>query len=346
MLTLLADPFIALCGPAEYAEIRLNLSQGVQAIGSVVAPLIASKAFVHKTLDAPSLVSTQWAYLGISLATISLAVAYYYVPLPEATDSELEDAAERMDGAYKSKIGNVGIIWITLGLGVSSQFFYCGGQEVNATTFDSYLAVIDPGYSSSNYMAIAHTAFAASRFLAAGLGFWIKPRILLFGFLICAIIFQVLAMNYSGHIGLAMIIMVFFMEGPLFSLIFAQSLRGMGRHTRLASVFITAAVSGGAVFAPIANHIANAGNRVAYSLVIAVAAFAGATVFAIWLNGSALARAQVDPIKDATSTADSRSESTNSRASRALSFLTLGKKNNRENTDVEWRERKPEGGRN
>ncbi|KAK5127659.1 hypothetical protein LTR85_007000 [Meristemomyces frigidus] len=345
ILEVACNPFIALCGPAEYSEIRLNLSQGVQAVGSVVAPLIASKAFFRKTSNAPSLVDTQWAYLGIALATILLAVAYYYVPLPEATDSEIEDAAERMDGAYKAKIGNVGIVWITLGFGVFSQFCYVGAQELNATNFSPYLSVVDSTYNQANYMAIAHTAFAVSRFLAAGLGFWIKPRILLLFFYVGAIVFEALAMNYSGNTGLAMMIMVFFMEGPLFSLIFAQSLRGMGRQTRLASVLITSAISGGAVFAPIANHIANADGRVKYSLVVAVAAFAGGTTFAVWLNSIPSARMQVDPIKDATSPSGSRAESTSSRASRALSFLTICKKGSKDNmAGVEWRERKPEEG--
>ena len=160
ILEVSANPFIALCGPQQYSEIRLNLSQGVQAIGSVVAPLIAHKAFFQKSLDGTSLIKTQWAYLGISLFTIGLAVVYYYVPLPEATDEELDDAAERMDGANKAKIGNTGVIWITLGIGVLAQFCYTGGQEVNGTSFDSYLGAVQPTYNAADYMAIAHTMFA------------------------------------------------------------------------------------------------------------------------------------------------------------------------------------------
>lgn len=341
ILEVSANPFMALCGPPEYSEIRLNLSQGVQAIGTVVAPLIADKAFFRKSQNAPSLVDTQWAYLGISLATILLAVAYYYVPLPEATNEELEDASERMDGANKAKIGKVGIIWLTLGFGVFSQFCYVGAQEVNGTTFGAYLSVIAPAYNQANYSAIAHTAFAVSRFIAAGLGFFIKPRILMLFYYIGAIVFEALAMNYRGSTGTAMMIMVFFMEGPLFSLIFAQTLRGMGRHTKIASVFITCAISGGAVFAPIANMMALTSRGVPYSLVIAVAAFAAGAYYAIALNLNAKARLQVDPITDATTPPCSRPGSTASRASRALSFLSIGKKQSKESTKDEWQERKP-----
>lgn len=342
ILEVAANPFITLCGPADYAEIRLNFSQGVQAVGSIVAPLIASKAFFRKSQNAPSLVDTQWAYLGIALFTVLLALAYYYVPLPEATDTELEDNSERLDGANKAKIGNVSIIWITLGLGVFSQFCYVGAQEVNGTSFDGFLQAIDPTYNTTDFMAIAHTAFAFSRFLAAGLGYFVKPRVLLLFFYVGAIIFSVLSMNYSGPTGAAMIVCVFFFEGPLFSLIFAQSLRGMGKHTKLASVFITSATSGGAVFSPISNSIAQSSRGVQYSLVVAVAAFAGGTTFAIGLNGNPLTRKQVDPIKDSTTPSGSRPGSTSSRASRALSFLHVMRKGSKEKMSsptAEWVER-------
>jgi fucose permease len=345
ILEVAANPFIFLCGPAQYGEMRLNLSQGIQAIGSIVAPLIADRAFIQRTLHAPSLINTQWAYLGISLFTILLAVAYYYAPLPEATDEELEDAAERIDLANKAKIGNVGIVWITLAFGVFSQLCYVGGQEVNGTMFSTYLQAVAPQRSRPNFMAIAHTAFAVARFLAAGLGFWIKPRYLLLFFYAGAIIFDILAMNYQGGTGTAMIIMVFFFEGPLFSLIFGQSLRGMGRHTKTASVLITAAVGGGSVFSPISSHIANNGGRPMYALVIAVAAFAGGTVFPVMLNLHPFARKQVDPIKDATSPPDSRPSSTSSPTNRALDLLHIRKKptTTKDSTSAEWTERKSDG---
>ena len=336
-----ANPFALLCGPAEYAEIRLNISQGIQAIGSVIAPLIANRAFFHR--DRPSsLIDTQWAYLGISLATILLAVGYYYVPLPEVTDEELECAAERMDRANKASIGRVNVIWITLGFGLFGQFCYVGAQEAVATGFDSYLQLIEPDFIAANYMAIAHTAFAVSRFLAAGLGFWLKPRILLLLCFTGCILFSALAMSLSGNTGVACLIMVFFFEGPIFALIFGQALRGMGKHTKLASISMTSAISGGAVFSPIAKHLTFSSRGAQYSLVVAVAVFAAGAVFAVALNGNAKIRAQVDPISDATTPDSSRPGSTSSRASRALSFIAMGKKAAKDlDGGTEWRERKP-----
>lgn len=123
-LEISANPFVALCGPPEYMEIRLNLSQGVQAIGSVVSPLLAQKVlFKDVAGETGSLIDVQWTYLAIALFTVLLAVAFYYVPLPEATDQELEDSAERADFANLAEINGVRVIWITLALGVLAQFW-------------------------------------------------------------------------------------------------------------------------------------------------------------------------------------------------------------------------------
>ena len=344
ILEVAANPFIFLCCPPEYGEIRLNISQGVQAIGSVVAPLIANKAFFQKNLDAPSLVNTQWAYLGIALFTILLAVAYYYVPLPEATDEELEDASERIDAANKAKMWNVNIIWITLAFGCFAQFCYCGAQEVNSTMFDNYLARIAPTYDASNRMAIAHAAFAISRFIAAGLGFWIKPRILLLGYFIGAIIFEVLAMNFEGRIGSAMITMVFFFEGPIFALVFGQGIRGLGRHTKIGSVYMTSSIVGAAIFSPITNRIGTMNGRVMYSLVVGVAVFAGGSIFPLELSLNPLSRKQCDPISDATVSPPASTTSTASRASRAMGMLRIKKKRSPDSATAEYHERRQDQG--
>jgi FHS family L-fucose permease-like MFS transporter len=44
-----ADPFLAICGPPKYSEIRLNLAQAVQGVGGFVAPLLASRVFFAHT---------------------------------------------------------------------------------------------------------------------------------------------------------------------------------------------------------------------------------------------------------------------------------------------------------
>jgi len=84
-LEIAANPFIALCGPPEYSELRINVAQGIQAVGSVISPILARRVLFKQILNASSLVDVQWTYLGIALFDIILAVVFYYLPLPEAS---------------------------------------------------------------------------------------------------------------------------------------------------------------------------------------------------------------------------------------------------------------------
>lgn len=53
-----ANPYIAICGPPRLSEFRLELSQSVQAVGSVIAPIVAAKAFYGVQPD--DLSNVQW----------------------------------------------------------------------------------------------------------------------------------------------------------------------------------------------------------------------------------------------------------------------------------------------
>lgn len=143
-LEIAANPFIALCGPPKYAEIRLNIAQGIQAVGSVVSPLLAKRILFKSILDAPSLIDVQWTYLGIALFVVLLAVAFYYLPIPEASDDDLEELAERRHCVYSKDVFGAKVIYVTLALGVLSQFCYVGGQEAVAGAFQQYVGVINP----------------------------------------------------------------------------------------------------------------------------------------------------------------------------------------------------------
>jgi fucose permease len=308
-LELGANPFIALCGPPEYAEARLNLSQGIQATGTVVSPLLARKVLFKAS--AHSLIDVQWAYLGIAFFTILLAIIYYYVPLPEATDEELEAASARMPIPRKETLSlgssKVRIIWITLGLGVFSQFCYVGGQESVSTSFPEYVGLVMPSIDAVSHQAIGHTAFAASRFLAAFVNIWVTPRLVLLFFFTGVVAFSAAAMSSAGATPAAIIIMIMFFEGPLFPLIYAQSIRGLGKHTKDASVLLTAAIGGGAVLTPI-TYVVSESRNVQYAYSVIVAAYAAGALFPIWLNWHSAARNIADPVRDEQTRRESEAE--------------------------------------
>lgn len=306
-LELSANPFIALCGPPEYAEARLNLSQAIQAIGSVLSPLLAKKVLFKAS--AGSLINVQWTYLGLSFFTVILAIAFFYVPLPEATDEELENASARMPIPREATVGstNIKVIWVTLGVGVFSLFCYVGGQESTSTTFAEYLHLAMPSLDPVSHQAIGHTAFAVSRFLAAIANIWIKPRYILLFFFAGAIAFSAACMSGSGPAPAALIVMLMFFEGPLFPQIYAQALRGIGKHTKDAAVLLTAAIGGGSVFPPIMYGALRARN-IQYAFCVIVTAYSAGILFPIWLNAYPSARKLADPVRDEQTRRESQLE--------------------------------------
>lgn len=322
-LEIASNPFVALCGPQEYMEMRLNLAQGVQAVGTVVSPLLATKVLFNTAIDAPALVDVQWTYLAIGMFAFLLAVIYYYLPLPEASRTELARLAPQQTALDTSKkFAGVKVIWITLAAGVISLFLYVGNQESTSTSFSPFLtSAYREGVNTDNYLAIAHTMFAVTRFLTVILGFFIKPRILLAIYVAGAAIFTGLCTHVRGDAAAAMIMLAYGCEGPIFSLIYAMSLRGMGRHTKDASALLTAAISGGAILPPIHHAFAKnsqvnmnstggttgttmsmAGDMPLPSYqksywVICTAWIICLCALPLWSNLSPLGRKHVDPIK-------------------------------------------------
>jgi hypothetical protein len=286
-----------------------------------------------------------------------LAVVYFYVPLPEATDEELEAASARLatSRAATVKVGSkhIKVFWVTLGLAVFSQFCYVGGQESTSTSFAEYIDYVKPSIDHVSHQAIGHTAFAISRFLAAAMNVWIKPRFVLLFFYLGAVAFTAAAMKSTGDTAVAILPLIMFMEGPLFPQIFAQGIRGMGRHTKDASVLLTAAIGGGGVFPPImfaALKIHNA----QYAFCVITAIYAAGSLYPVWLNGLPVTRKLSDPKRDEQTRRESeaeekRRESLGPRKSRTWGKARLKLSRSRGSHDVlpsiEHRERRswPEG---
>ncbi|KAH8693165.1 putative MFS monosaccharide transporter [Talaromyces proteolyticus] len=292
-----ANPFIALCGPLENAEIRLNFSQAIQGVASVVSAVLAKKALFQSVQDAASLVKVQWAYLAIALFDLLLAVAFYYLPVPEATDEDLRALSDRRKEANSVRVLGIPVIWMTFGLGVFSQFCYVGGQEVLVTSFAYYIEaqISITNLSTFDYLLIGRSLFAAGRFMAAFTQWFLKPRWILFVSYTGLIVLSALCMALDGLSGVVIGLLLFLFESGVFSIIFAMSLRGMGTHTKTASAIMATAIGGGTMF-PFAQQAASNNHGVVSSYVVLVVLYAVGAIFPLYLNFVPAAKKQVDPI--------------------------------------------------
>lgn len=129
--------FLSICGPPKFSEIRLNLGQAVQGVGTFIAPLLASRVFFANTVDTDAgLKNVQWTYLGVACFVFLLIILFWLAPFPEITDAD----QEALEGQITDRDEDTGPFrkQYTLFLGVSSQFCYVGAQAAVAGYFINF----------------------------------------------------------------------------------------------------------------------------------------------------------------------------------------------------------------
>lgn len=107
----------------------MNLAQAFQAIGSVVAPILASFV-IFKNIsgqDSNSLQSVQWVYLGIACFVFLLAIVFFFAPIPEVTDADMAEQSEQ-SAASTGYVEKPLSKQYTLFWGTAAQFCYVGSQ--------------------------------------------------------------------------------------------------------------------------------------------------------------------------------------------------------------------------
>ena len=141
-------------------------------------------------------------------------------------------------------------------------------------------------------------------------------------------------MSVEGYSGVAMIILIMLFESGIFSIIFAMCIRGLGARTKIGSVVLTAATSGGAVIPAIMSPVSDA-RGLRYSFAVVVAVFAFGTLLPIYVCAVPAAKDQVDPVCKRHQSHQTRSrESRPSRRHRANRIFGALRRRNKDPPDV------------
>jgi FHS family L-fucose permease-like MFS transporter len=91
-----ANPYLTVCGPPKYSEIRINVAQAFNGIGTVVAPVLGSYVFFKNVGDdGGALQNVQWTYLAIAIFVFLLAIVFAFSPIPEITVSWIRVSKKR-----------------------------------------------------------------------------------------------------------------------------------------------------------------------------------------------------------------------------------------------------------
>ncbi|RSH95859.1 hypothetical protein EHS25_000952 [Saitozyma podzolica] len=300
-LEVAANLFIALAGPGELSEARLNFAQGLNGLGATLSPIVAQVA-LFAGIDQLDLFRVQWCYFTVALFVVSLAIIFYYVPLSEVGDDDLETMAlQRLFNAGldpEDTVYGVGARRLLLWSGVLAAWFYCGNREAVIYFWTPLVQDIKPGYDSFWSLVIGRSLFTFSRFLAAGLYFvGITPRIVIGVCMLGAFATSVLALVLPQGSGtLAMLLLYSFFEGPVFPTYFAMIMRGQGKHTKFAAAATVTTISGFAFWTSVVYGIQQ--QRPAFSrsaLLVVVILFGISTIWPVILSSRRVLRRWVDP---------------------------------------------------
>ncbi|PNS18457.1 hypothetical protein CAC42_6274 [Sphaceloma murrayae] len=280
-----ANPYITVCGPPKYAEIRINLSQAFNAVGTVVSPVIGSYAIFLKTgEDEAAIRNTQWIYLATAIFCFLLAIVFYFSPIPEITDADMAFQAE---STYSPSANKPLLKQYKLFHAAAAQFCYVGSQVAIAGFFINYSVESGAASDSSTgakLLAGAQATFAVGRFAGSGLMKFVKPRTVYLIFMTGCIVFIAPTVVHGGNAGLGLLFVVFFFESIIFPTIVALGIRGLGRHTKQGSGFIIAAVSGGAVVPPLLGVAADAYGNTRPAMIVPLMFFVASWSYAICVN--------------------------------------------------------------
>ncbi|KAI9923646.1 hypothetical protein ASPWEDRAFT_108598 [Aspergillus wentii DTO 134E9] len=264
-----ANPYISVCGPPRYSEIRINLAQAFNGIGSCVAPALASFVFFSSTGDGvQALERVQWVYLAIGVFAFALAGVFFLSNIPEVTDEDMAlQVAETQIGEQEVPFRkHYNLFHATV-----AQFGYTGCQVAIASYFINYCTDASPGTSSataSKLLSGAEGGIAVARFIGAFLMRFIKPRFVFFGYISLMVAFLAASITQRGSTGIAMLFIAMFFESICFPTILALGIRGLGRHYKTGAGLIIGAVCGGAVVPPILGAVADSRNNTGFAMVV------------------------------------------------------------------------------
>jgi FHS family L-fucose permease-like MFS transporter len=299
-----ANPMIAVMGPAETADQRLNFAQAFNPLGTIAGVFVGKTLILsehHFTADdiramepaaqttwrAGELAAVKLPYLGIACVVLIWAVLVAIAKFPAmARRLAAEDAAP---AGGLSGLSQFPRYW----LGVFAQFAYVGAQVGVWSFLIRYTQHNFPGTSersAADFLFWSLVLFFAGRFVGTLLMSRFQPAKLLMLFAAADVALCVIAAITGGDVGLYALMATSFFMSIQFPTIFTMSLRGLGTYTKSGSSFLVMAIVGGALIPLVMGGVSDA-STINLAMFVPAACFAVVMWFAMKSRGEAPAAA-------------------------------------------------------
>ena len=287
-----SNPFVAQLGAPATSELRLNLSQAFNPLGSIAGVLIGT-IFIFSGIELkPTQVAEMQAthvydaylrsetlrcvkpymFLGIvALVWALLILRTKFPPIQGESDNSSEDKGRIRDlRSYPHFL-----------FAVAAQFMYVGTQVSTWSYFIQYVQEYghQPEKMAGYFLTGTLAAFGAGRFSAAYLMRFVDPRKLMGAYSLINVVLLLIGICARGWPGIWAVFLTSFFMSLMFPTIFATGLRGLGVNTKVGGSLIVMGMIGGAIMTPLMGWISVTAQSVAMAYVVPLGGYLFVTLY-------------------------------------------------------------------
>jgi len=260
ILQVAANPYVNALGPKETAASRLTLTNALNSVATVIAPIFVSMLIVNDTND-PSAVQFPFGIIGV--ITLVILAIMFFLKLPEIKGTE-EDNEKGETREYKSSAFKYPHVW----LGALAIFFYMGLEVGVPSFFADFSSKVGFDYTSiekTDLLKYYWGGLMVGRLLGIFVLQKFSARKILNICSIGGIIFVAFAIiigEAAGTIALCLFLGTGLFHSIMWPTIFSLSLEDLGPNAKVASGLISTAVIGAAILTPVMGLVQNAASSV------------------------------------------------------------------------------------
>ena len=282
-----SNSFIAVLGPSETSEQRLNLAQAFNPLGAMTG-VIAGTVFIFsgqehsaEKISDMQAAGTYQAYLQTEIARVGptylfiggIVLFFFFLILKAKFPPFLNKSGE--DEIHQHGRISELIKFPHFLKGVVAQFFYVGAQVGTWSYMIPYIKdyMIKSEKEAGFYLFLSLLLFGVGRFASTALMKLVPASKLMAMYSMINILMVAIAVFLPGGIGGWSLIMTSFFMSLMFPTIFALGVKGLGVNTKLGGSFIIMAIVGGAIWTPIMGLISDLTKSLAVAMSVPMMAY-------------------------------------------------------------------------
>ncbi|BBH52500.1 sugar MFS transporter [Fluviispira sanaruensis] len=268
-----ANPYLTTIGSKARASSRLIFAQGLNSLGTTIAPLIGSALILSVAVKSADEIvalsaldleiyrstqagSVQLPYLGLTLFVIIIAVALCFFKFPNNKVA----VQNNLNSNVKFKLFD----HPDLVMGTLAIFAYVGAEVAIGSLMINYISQPTIGNilfdEAGKYLSLYWGGAMVGRFIGAFVTTKIKPSKVLFTHAIIACALVTSTIMGTGYFAMTCIVAVGLFNSIMFPTIFVLSTERLGSFVEKGSGIICMAIVGGAIVPLIQGYVADISN--------------------------------------------------------------------------------------